>query len=288
MDSSRETVLRLVLAHEGGFVDNPKDPGGPTKKGITQRVYDAYRETKGLKPKSVQFISNAEVNAIYGEQYLDPIRYDDLPPGLGYAVADYAINSGVMRAVKDLQRTLNARGAELIPDGAMGLKTLRAIEARVDETEEMIADLCARRLAFMRSLRTWRTFGKGWTRRVMGDADGAQEGDCGVIDYATAMCHGDTHLAPPKRIGAKPKEVSGRAVEASTAVSRTAGGAGTIAAAAGVAGTTLQDAAAQIQGLGLEGRLGTIANGAFLALTLLGVGLLAYSFFQRMRDKGAV
>lgn len=287
MDSSRETVLRLVLAHEGGYVNNPKDPGGPTNKGITQRVYDAYRETKGQKPKSVRFIANAEVHAIYGEQYLDPVRYDDLPPGLGYAVADYAINSGVMRAVKDLQRTLNARGAKLVPDGAMGLKTLEAIEAQAAKVDVLIEAYCARRLAFMRSLRTWKTFGKGWTRRVMGDADGAQEGDGGVIDYAMAMCQG-AELAPPKRIGSKPKEVAGRAVEASTAISRTAGGAGTIAASAGMAGTMFREAADQIQGLGLEGRIGDIANGAFLALTLLGVGLLAYSFFKRMHERGAV
>lgn len=285
MDSSRATALKLVLAHEGGYVNNPRDPGGPTNKGITQVVYDGYRVAKGLKPKSVRAITMAEVHAIYGTQYFDPIRYDRLPPGVGYAVADYAINSGCGRAVKDLQRTLNAMGAKLKIDSALGMATLKAIEeaASAGEAEALIIALCERRLAFMRSLRTWKTFGKGWTRRVMGEVAGAQpESDSGVIDYALAMSQGEDTIPAPKR------PVAGRATEASTAVSRTSGGAGVIAASAGTLGAALKEGADQILGIGIEGRLGQIAQAAAVGLMLIGFGLMAYSIFGRLHEKGAV
>ena len=285
MDSSRATALKLVLAHEGGYVNNPADPGGPTNRGITQVVYDGYRVAKGLKPKSVRAITVAEVHAIYGTQYLDPIRYDRLPPGVGYAVADYAINSGCGRAVKDLQRTLNAMGAKLKIDSALGMATLKAIEeaAEAGEAEALIIALCERRLAFMRSLRTWKTFGKGWTRRVMGEFAGAQpESDSGVIDYALAMSQGEDTIPAPKR------PVAGRATEASTAVSRTPGGAGSIAVVAGGIGAGLKEGADQILGIGLEGRMGQAAQIAAFALMFGGVLLMGYSIFSRFREKGAI
>lgn len=285
MDASRETAIKLFLAHEGGFVHHKDDPGGATNKGITQAVYDGYRQSMGEKLRSVRAITNAEVHSIYERQYLDPIRYDSLPAGLGYAVADYAVNSGVGRAVKDLQRTLNARGAKLKVDSILGLATLRAVEAVTDagDVEETIIALCERRLAFMKSLRTWKTFGRGWTKRVMGDAYGVQDGDSGVIDYAIAMAQKADPLPIPKRGGG-----TARATEAATAVSRTAGGAGTIAATAGMAGTMMREAADQIHGLGLDGWIGDAANAAFLALTVLGVGLLTYSWFKRMHERGAI
>ena len=285
MDASRETAIKLFLAHEGGYVNNPADPGGPTNKGITQAVYDGFRRVGGLKARSVRAITVAEVHEIYSRQYLDPIRYADLPPGLGYAVADYAVNSGVARAVKDLQRTLNARGAGLKVDSILGLATLRAATAadRSGDTEEVIIALCERRLRFMRSLKTWKTFGRGWTRRVMGAQDGAQDGDTGVIDYAIAMAQNADAPPIPRRPGG-----GARATEASTAVTRTPGGAGTIAATAGMAGTMAREAADQIQGLALDGWVGQVADLAFLGLTVVGVGLLTYSWFKRMQERGAV
>jgi len=153
-------ALPPVLTHEGGYVNHPKDPGGPTNKGITQRVYDAYRQRKGLDPRTVKLIEQTEVEAIYKAEYWDKVRGDDMPPGVGYVLFDYAVNSGPSRAIRALQAALGVTA-----DGTIGDMTMDALETHGDH-DALIADICARRLAFMRRLSTWSTFGKGWSRRV--------------------------------------------------------------------------------------------------------------------------
>ncbi len=61
-------ALKRVLASEGGYSNHPEDPGGPTMKGVTQKVYDAYRERAGKARQSVRNISAAELQAIYRDQ----------------------------------------------------------------------------------------------------------------------------------------------------------------------------------------------------------------------------
>jgi len=202
MHENIETVLAWVLATEGGFVNDPKDPGGPTNMGVTQRVYDAYRKRSGLVPRSVRIINADEVAAIYTRQYWALIRGDDLPSGVDYAVMDYAVNSGPKRAIQDLQRSLR-----VTPDGIIGDVTLAAL-VRAD-AETVIADLCGRRMNFLRGLRGWARFGRGWSRRVIGKFTGEQDDDVGVIDRATAMARGSDHQA----IGAPVAPVDGKAIE---------------------------------------------------------------------------
>lgn len=194
--------LTLVLAHEGGFVNHPADPGGATNFGVTQKVYDAFRRYHGLKPQSVRHIASSEVSEIYNKNYWRLVRGDSLPCGLDYAVFDFAVNSGVSRAVRYLQRLVGVED-----DGAIGLMTLAAIEAKAKADEEgLIAQYCANRMAFLRSLGTFKTFGKGWTRRVIGYTPGVQEKDTGVIDYATLMARRDDTYSLPTTIGTKPGE----------------------------------------------------------------------------------
>lgn len=152
-------ALRHVLQHEGGYVNHPKDPGGATNMGVTQRVYDAYREREGQPKRSVRAITAEEVADIYKRQYWDAIRGDDLPSGLDYALFDYAVNSGPRRAAQDIQRELG-----VAVDGIIGQVTLAGI-ARED-VYGLIERLCARRMRFLRGLKHWKTFGNGWTRRV--------------------------------------------------------------------------------------------------------------------------
>lgn len=179
MKSNFEKSLKYVLAWEGGYVNHPKDPGGPTNKGITQRVYDAWRKEKKLVPRSVVEITNAEVATIYRVQYWDRIRGDELPLGLDYAVFDYAVNSGTAKAIKSLQQCVGVK-----IDGALGAVTLAKIP---DTQEDTIKALCEQRYAFVKKLSTFKTFGAGWTRRIMGSKIGVQVGDKGVIDIAYAM-----------------------------------------------------------------------------------------------------
>lgn len=206
--SNYKPSLSLVLAHEGGFVNHPKDPGGATNKGVTQAVYDSYRKLKGLPLQSVKFIVSDEVAEIYQKQYWRQVKGDDLPAGLDYAVFDFGVNSGVSRAVRYLQRLVG------VPDDAIiGNGTLSAVyEAARKDEEKLIATYCANRLAFLKSLATFATFGKGWTRRVVGYQAGIQKTDSGVLDYAIYMARDDLTFALPTEIGKKPDEVPGKAI----------------------------------------------------------------------------
>lgn len=207
MKENFSLALPLVLAHEGGYSNHPKDPGGPTNKGITQRVYDAWRRGKSLPTQSVKAIAQSEVEAIYRAQYWNAVRGDDLPAGLDYAVFDYAVNSGPSRAARDLQKQLGVTA-----DSVIGAITLDAADAamRLDE-EHAIAAYCEERLDFDKSLSTWPTFGKGWNRRIMGDQPGVQAADKGVIDYATMIARNDLTYGMPTAIGGKPGEQAGKA-----------------------------------------------------------------------------
>ncbi|WAC26354.1 glycoside hydrolase family 108 protein [Ancylobacter sp. SL191] len=157
-------ALRRVLVHEGGYVDHPADPGGATNKGVTQRVYDGWRRRQGLALRSVAKITPAEVEAIYRFQYWDQIKGDAMPEGVAYVVFDGAVHSGPEQSGKWLQRSLGALYTGKI-DGHVGDATLDALELHPDH-DKLIADILARRLAMLQGLKTWRIFGKGWSRRV--------------------------------------------------------------------------------------------------------------------------
>lgn len=282
-------VLPLVLAHEGGYVNHPEDPGGATMKGITQAVYDSYRRNRGMPTQWVKHISRSEIQDIYKRQFWDMCNADDLPAGLDYAVFDYAVNSGANRAVKDLQRTVGAR-----VDGQVGEETIRlSKEAANRDEKKLIDDFCARRMRFLRSLKTWKTFGRGWSRRVVGDFDGYQSGDKGVIDYATNMALEDlTFPIPqaelPRAIGVKEGEEAGKGEESSVVITKTGAGIGSIITASGVSGQTVMSAAQQVQPHINETFFGKIAFVVFLLMMLAGGALLAYTFYARLKEKGAI
>lgn len=158
--SSFLPALARVLAHEGGYSNHPADPGGPTMRGITQRVYDAFRRGSGQPSRPVRGIAQDELHAIYRRQYWDAVRADDLPAGLDYCVFDAAVNSGPAQAAKWLQRALGVTA-----DGQVGALTLEAARAAPD-LRGIIDDMSDRRLAMLRALKTWPVFGTGWGRRV--------------------------------------------------------------------------------------------------------------------------
>jgi len=175
-----------ALIHEGGYVNHPKDPGGATNKGVIQRTYNGFRDLKKLARQSVRHITMDEVMEIYKSQYWDLVQGDLLPAGLDYAVYDFSINSGPSRAVRFLQEILGVK-----VDGVMGNATLGAVRKRND-INGLIQELCLKRWNWMKRLKTFSTFGKGWTRRVMGDIiEGVQAGrDHGVIDRAVYLFNG--------------------------------------------------------------------------------------------------
>ena len=155
MKENYAKCLAQVLKYEGGYVDHPRDPGGPTNKGITQAVYDAWQKSQNLPTQSVRNISDATVAAIYKQQYWDRVRGDDLPAGVDFAVFDFAVNSGVSRAAKTLQAVVG-----VTQDGQIGPATIEATKTYVAMA------ITNKRLAFMQSLSIWSTFGKGWSARI--------------------------------------------------------------------------------------------------------------------------
>jgi hypothetical protein len=158
MNENWDNSFAAVLKHEGGFVNHPKDPGGMTNLGVTKASWEAFlnrdvteTEMRGLTPDVVK--------PFYKTMYWDKIKGDQLPAGVDYAAYDLAVNSGVGRAAKYLQEI-----AGVVADGMIGPKSLEAIKAC--DPEEMVDALCDMRLAFLKRLPTFDTFGKGWSRRV--------------------------------------------------------------------------------------------------------------------------
>jgi len=160
---------KVTAQWEGGKVDHPKDPGGRTAYGVIQRVYDAYRRSKGRPPQDVWKIAEAERKEIYINNYWRMVRGDDLPVGVDLVVYDCGVNSGPSRAIKILQASLNARGTSpaLKVDGVFAAATLAAVAADRDP-DLLCAEFCRRRQAFVQALSTFAVFGKGWTRRISG------------------------------------------------------------------------------------------------------------------------
>lgn len=191
MRENREIVLKWTGISEGGYVNDPDDPGGPTNHGVTQRTLDGFRKANGLPAMDVRELTQEQADEILSRQYFDPVRFDDLPAGVDYAIADFAVNSGVSRAVKEAQKVVG-----VTPDGVLGVVTLGAIAARCATyagARRFIEDYCAARMAFLKELKGWKKFGNGWTKRVMGRVDGVQDDDIGVIDRAARMT---TSIAP--------------------------------------------------------------------------------------------
>lgn len=187
--------LAAVLAHEGGYVDHPVDPGGATNMGITHKTLARWRKVSpwwNLPKSAVQNLTKDEAGKIYRAQYWNTVRGDDLPAGLDYAVFDYAVNSGPARAVKDLQRVLGVG-----VDGIVGVETLSALTA--SNIANVITGLMDRRMAFLRSLKTFPTFGRGWTRRVNEVRETAGKMASGLTLPAPRPASESQAKAPPEK-----------------------------------------------------------------------------------------
>lgn len=154
-----EHAVDIILEFEGGYVNDPKDPGGTTKYGITQRVYDSWMHYKKEPIASVSSITKKEAKEIYKVQYWDAIQGNLLPKYLGICLFDFAVHSGIAKAIRTLQRVIDVE-----PDGIMGLLTLQTIQKK--DEKQIIQDLLDQRLAFLKKLSTWKIYRNGWSRRI--------------------------------------------------------------------------------------------------------------------------
>lgn len=157
MKENFEQSLKMLLHHEGGYVWHPEDPGGETNLGVTRAVYEQW-VGRQVMDGEMKALTVADVAPIYKTNYWDRIRADDLPSGLDFAAFDWAVNSGTGRPAKVIQKYISAK-----QDGAIGPKTLALVAE--NDPSKMIQYLYEQRQKFYERLKTFETFGKGWTRR---------------------------------------------------------------------------------------------------------------------------
>ena len=161
-----DACLPHILLHEGGWSDDPLDNGGATMQGITISVYTAWM---GLPVDTAEHLASAKAalraitpevrDDIYRRQYWDPLIAGQLPVGIDLAVFDYGVNSGIGRASKTLQRCIGCTA-----DGHIGAVTLSAVYAA--DPIAVIQSICEERRRFLRQIKTFYHFGKGWLARV--------------------------------------------------------------------------------------------------------------------------
>ena len=113
-----EEIIKQVLKHEGGYVNDPKDLGGETKYGVTKRFYPDV---------DIKNLTIEQATEIYRKDYWDKNRVESLPQELWYIFFDMCINMGRGTAVKILQRAANSRGRNISVDGGMGPATIGAL-----------------------------------------------------------------------------------------------------------------------------------------------------------------
>ena len=155
--------LAVTLQQEGGFSNNPADPGGATMRGVTQRVYTAYRVAHGLVDQTVANISDAELSDIYRSEYWAPVCCDQLPMGVDLCAFDFAVNAGDTRSEMVLQQSLG-----VTVDGHVGPQTISA--AKAADPHALAGRMLDLRATFYRQLATATPsdseFLDGWLNRV--------------------------------------------------------------------------------------------------------------------------
>ena len=152
-----DACLAKLLSHEGGYVNHPKDPGGRTNLGVTQAVYEDWVE-RPVTEQEMRDLTAEDVGPIYKKNYWDRVKGDELPSGVDWCAFDWAVNSGSGRPAKAIQRAVGATA-----DGAIGPNTLKAVADK--DPKEIIEYVYNVRQSFYEGLKTFKTFGKVWTRR---------------------------------------------------------------------------------------------------------------------------
>jgi lysozyme family protein len=157
METRFSICLRFTLEAEGGFVDNPDDPGGATNKGITLRLFQRYRPKATVE--DLRNIDDTTLTTIYNCEFWIPTHCGGLPAGVDLMVFDMAVNAGPGTSIRMLQRAVDVKA-----DGFIGPATLAAI--RSHQPTELVASLAQAQLRYYEGLPGWGEFGRGWSNRV--------------------------------------------------------------------------------------------------------------------------
>ena len=167
-----DAAMAFVKRWEGGWVDDPHDPGGATKWGVTIRTLIAkmldLNNDGVIDRRDIRDMTPEQARDIYKRDYWIASACPRLPPPLALIVFDCAVNQGVGRASRILQKSVRAKA-----DGIIGPMTLAAVD-RVwqHDPKRLLGEYCARRAVHYSSLSLVVRYGLGWFRRLF-DAHGA-------------------------------------------------------------------------------------------------------------------
>ncbi|MDI3301602.1 MAG: glycosyl hydrolase 108 family protein [Burkholderia multivorans] len=150
--SSFDDAFAALIGNEGGYSNNPQDPGGETMWGVTARVARAAGYTGAMRD-----LPRDTAKAIAKRLYWDPLHLDQFDPRVAFQIFDANYNGG--HPVIWMQGAAGAR-----VDGVLGPQTIAAVQAA--DPLRFVLRWNALRLTYFTSLATWPTFGKGWTRRI--------------------------------------------------------------------------------------------------------------------------
>lgn len=142
--------VEIVLSHEGGYVHDPRDPGGETRWGISKRAYPSLDIAKLTRSDAVE---------IYRQDYWNRIGGDELPQGVALIVFDCAVNQGVGYAARCLQQALG-----VAVDRVIGPVTRDA--AMRSDQRQLINEIAARRGVRYGDNANVGVYGLGWFRRL--------------------------------------------------------------------------------------------------------------------------
>lgn len=151
--SSFKTALKFVMRWEGGLVDHPSDPGGLTNHGVSIRAYPE------LGREGILNLTKEDAAKLYFKDYWTPNIPEFLPESARVLIFDCAVNQGSGFARKCLQRAVRAT-----PDGVLGPETARKC-ASISE-RQLILNIAVERSLRYAKLGIFKTFGKGWMRRL--------------------------------------------------------------------------------------------------------------------------
>lgn len=147
--SDFDKAFEIVIGIEDGYVNDPRDPGGETKYGISKRAHPNL---------DIKNLTLDGAKAIYKQDYWDKVKGDVINWPVNYLLFDYAVNSGVRQAISTLQRTL-----QVAVDGIIGPITLQKANQMDEESHSLFL---ADRALYMAGLPTFKTFGRGWLKRL--------------------------------------------------------------------------------------------------------------------------
>lgn len=160
MAETFEIAIKEVLKHEGLWSFHENDPGGMTMRGVTKKVYEKWLGRE-VTEQEMRDLTEETAIAIYKKNYWDRNRCDMVEdassPGVAYFLLDFAVNAG-RQGARCLQRAIGAEA-----DGVIGPKSIALLKKM--DADYVLEQMHMHRQKFYESLKTFKTFGRGWTRR---------------------------------------------------------------------------------------------------------------------------